>query len=388
MDRLADVLEALHGARDRFAAVRMRVREWRHGERSARAFARHTARTGSVGGGPEIVFARTADDPEPETTEAVCRLWWRRPDHVRREDDDGGPGGPRVAVVAGPRSWSYDAWFGAVSYEGSDVRLGAEDPPYPELLDPAVLLPALDLEPAGEGVVAGRPAVRVRAVPREPVDLFDAGRYLPWGADRYELMVDRASGIVLRLAAFIDGEPFAVTEVDEIEIDPDIPPEVFAFTPPAGEEVHPPEFAAPEHATLHTAAREAPFTVLVPRRAPAGAERQVLVTRATARPPEPATVSLHYHVDPHGSVAVTQTAAAGDDDPPLSPDEAAVLVRDGRTVLVREIAGQAQVLTEHLGTRVFLLSADVPVDTLVEMALSLEPAPADPPPLTDGAPAG
>lgn len=319
--------------RHRFARVRLTVREWRHRERGERAYERHAASVRAAGGGISRLMAvgtraEPADAP-PLETEQITRLWWEKPDRVR----------------------------------------------------PAVLLGTLDLHPTSDiEVVAGRRARRVHAHKRDLVDPLSMGHHPPGGADAYELSVDLERGIVLRLSALVKGEPFAVTEVTEIEFDEPFPPDIFVFAPPPGEEVHPFHLPTPEPLTLMEVARRAPFTVLVPRRVPAGAERTVGFIAPHARPPQPAVVILSYRVHPSFSITVSETSAA-EDTAPFEPADGEEIERGGRRVLFRAVGTQRQLVTLLHGTRAFLLSDDADRDAMVETALSLEPAPTKSPPL-------
>jgi hypothetical protein len=201
------------------------------------------------------------------------------------------------------------------------------------------------------------------------------------GADAHDLLVDAERGVVLRIASEIDGDPFAVTEFEEIEFDEGFPPSTFSLELPAGEEFASIRSACPEDTTVDEAARRAPFTVLVPRRVPREADVRVSFVPAASRPPVPAGVCISYWVE-RGAfrLDVTQTAVEDAQDRGLTAD-GELVERGGRALRVRDVGGQRQLETEHLGTHVLMVSETMPKDLLVEMMLSLEPAPTEPPAL-------
>src|SRR5262245_19194463 len=105
---LADALVLMHGADQRFASVRMVVREWSHHERLRRAWTRDAedgGRSSLTAISVTVFETGEAGEPAEEGTERT-RVWWRRPDRVRLEHDDG-DGGTRVEVAAGDRWWSW-----------------------------------------------------------------------------------------------------------------------------------------------------------------------------------------------------------------------------------------------------------------------------------------
>jgi hypothetical protein len=371
---LAELLVLMHGARDRFRTVRAEVVERHHAVRSARAWERRNA---ARSGGSMVSFAiGSAADPPPEWSEHVTRVCWAKPDHLRLERED------MVQVLVRDRWWSLSETLGAAAGDAaSDIQMGIESPPFPALLDPAVLLPDLDLEVTGEGRRLDRVVLKVRGLPRgERTDWAEP--HVPGGADEHLLAVDAELGVLLRLESLIDGEPFAVTEVRAIAFDEDFAPETWVLQPPAGETFGPLALPRHERVTLDEARRRAPFTVLVPRRAPVGADLEVTFVAAAERPPTPAFVTLAYGAPGLGlDVRISQASAATDHALDLR-DGAEAIERDGRVVYIRDMGGQLQAVAESHGTRAMLLSQSGPRDLLLEMALSLEPAPADPPELT------
>ncbi|HSJ72818.1 MAG TPA: hypothetical protein VK904_00755, partial [Miltoncostaeaceae bacterium] len=289
---LADVLLLMHGADLRFGSVRMVVREWSHYERLQRAWSRDEGGTSLAGAGATVYAAGEPGEPAPEEGTERTRVWWLKPDHVRLEHDDG-DGGTRIEVAAGGRWWSWAPEWGATSNdEEPDGGSGVQQPPFPQLLQPELLVSALRLELVGSGLQAGRRAIALRGRPRRRGDHLEMLMPLARGADAHDLMVDAERGILLRIASEIDGEPFAITEVEEVAFDEAFGPETFALELPPGETFQPPGGPPTVDVTLDEAARRAPFTVLAPPRIPRGAEVWVSLVEASERPP----LATHVHI--------------------------------------------------------------------------------------------
>jgi hypothetical protein len=149
--------------------------------------------------------------------------------------------------------------------------------------------------------VTGCRGLAVRAIPRKLSDSPRLGRYVPGGASELELVADAERGVLLRLEARVEGGPFLVIELVEVHFDEVFADDVFVFQPPPGEEVRPHGElpAMPEAMSLEEAARRAPFTVLAPRRLPAGWGVNAIHVAGRDRPPTKPSVMLHL-VDPAG----------------------------------------------------------------------------------------
>jgi hypothetical protein len=187
-----------------------------------------------------VALAGVQETPPDLDQTSVTRLWWQKPDRVRLERDEPGTRrGGWVEVAVGERWWGYHPEWGAVSNEGDpQMRSGGQDAPFPELFEPSLHIPALDLDLAGSAEQAGRRGILVRGRPRElDPNLFTP--VLPRGADEHELLIDAEIGTVLRRTSFIDGEPFAVAEVEGIAFDEPFGPETFVFIAPTGLAIRP-----------------------------------------------------------------------------------------------------------------------------------------------------
>jgi hypothetical protein len=116
MSELGDLLELMHGARNRFERVTCEYRTWRHDERLDAAFRADAERAGRsilTAYGPE------RDEPRPAEHEERIRLWLERPDKARSErmgEDRPHSYGVRV----GTQWWSYDKHWGAQTNEGDE----------------------------------------------------------------------------------------------------------------------------------------------------------------------------------------------------------------------------------------------------------------------------
>jgi hypothetical protein len=375
---LADALLLMHDASRSFTTVRMSVRRWHHTERLHRAWEREEEL-----GTASLYALPGTGGPEPPERIQRSRVWWRPPDHARVEHDPDADG-PRIVVAAGALWWSWHPDFGGFSNEGMAGvgRSDEQEGPCRELLQPELHPAALELELLGSGLHAGRRAIALRGRPRRVEGVLAMMSSLPGGADAHRLMVDRERGVVLRAASEIDGHRFWVVEVEEIAFDEEFPPETFTLRLPVGETFTTPEYApATEVVPLDEAARRAPFTLLAPARIPRGAAIEVAHHPASRRPPSPERVSIEYHVE-HGGFSVSLSQTGMDDALAfdlVEPGEA--VQRDGRALRVRDMEGEREVETEHLGTHVVITSHTMPLDALVEMMLSLEPAPTEPPEL-------
>jgi len=85
-------------------------------------------------------------------------------------------------------------------------------------VDPRPLAGLLVLEPAGTTTALGRPASKLTATARE--DGAYAGELAPlgWGADRWELVVDTESGMLLATGAYAGTTRFRHVEATELRL--------------------------------------------------------------------------------------------------------------------------------------------------------------------------
>lgn len=237
MSDLGDLLELLHGARRSYATARAAIRLWRDEalERQARQRAIEASRGAmSVWTGGE----KGSGDPVARGEwEQVSRLWLSWPSKARWEAELEWKGKQErgVSLIDGKRWWRDwpDVGF-SFSEDDSRVLIGI---PHIELLDPWLLVSDLDLEVCGSGAYLGREAIEARASVRE--ERVPYRSRVMSGADEFELAVDLERGVLLRLAALLEGVAFEIKELTELVFDEDLDPELFHLQPPPERERRP-----------------------------------------------------------------------------------------------------------------------------------------------------
>jgi hypothetical protein len=233
---LGAVLELIFAPPDRWVAVHAVAREWQDREVVEQVSKRlldslpdqrlpFTVRAMAA---PALAIAamrhagrrlRRRGAPPVAPTESELRVWLDTSGRARVERVWAGGGERRMAVVRLavddlPRvDWPTAPY---PTPDGEDVeRLFS----HRQLRE---VLPELTLEHVRDDAVAGRPVVVVRAERRTPLGLWP--HWLPFGADEYELLLDREHGHLLGFVARADGIGYAGLAVTEItygaEIDP------------------------------------------------------------------------------------------------------------------------------------------------------------------------
>jgi outer membrane lipoprotein-sorting protein len=380
MGELGEVLELLYGARLRFRTARGTV-AYRHSNALVHEAGRRWAER-SRNRSRQVMFAYASSSGEqpPDLREERTRFWWQAPERLREEVETA-PHGPRTVVLDGELWWLWTPDHGAISNvdlppeERASHRAGGGERFRP-LLDPSGLLAALEfvsVDGSGERIV-------VRARLRDDREEGGARLYLPvvGGADEYVLEVERTSGVVRRFAAFLDGREAAVTELTELALDEELPDETFTFRPPPGVEVLPPESYPPRRFTLEEAAAEAPFAVFAIPELPDGIWRlHVHYSSGRRHPP---VLFLSYHrADGRGSVSLGQRPAGEESFGwrGLEPHSLETVERGGvELTLARADPDRGShngVALERDGTALQLQSQEVDLETLIGLALSLEP---------------
>ncbi|HXF74097.1 MAG TPA: hypothetical protein VNO79_16005 [Actinomycetota bacterium] len=293
MSEAADALELMHTAVERWRTLRAAGRAWRHRDRARAAWGRWVSSLRRGRGRPVASLAGTEREPEPEETEERWRLWLAKPDRGRAEFE---VGAETVTVVwVGGTWWSWSASEGVTTNVG-DPHVTHGIGPGAALIDPAGILPAVDLELAGRSSFLGRPTVNVVARPVRVDDEHEEGddpavgtHGLGVGADEYRLVVDAERGVLLRSEAVLEGEPFRLLEVEEVAFDEDLPEGTFA--PPAGEVDR---VEVERWVPLEELPGAVPFQVFVPERPPFGPP-QASVDPGRRRFGIPLHVRLEYH---------------------------------------------------------------------------------------------
>jgi hypothetical protein len=252
------------------------------------------------------------------------------------------------------------------------------------LVLPSRILGVAVLEAGGETSVPGRRGLVARATPR-PLEHPDLESGLALGASHHDLVVDaeRQRGVLLRLESSYRGERMLLVEVTDVAFGESFAPCTFVFTPSSDEPVLDADDLSSriEAVSLDEAVRRASFQVLVPRRG-LGARLLVNWFAGSDRPAMPASVGLRYELPEGGgtvAISLNDETLYGESVGEGWGEE----TRHGRRVLLRTVGGQAQARTERHGVPVMLAGDGVPVETLADMAASVEPASPRPPQLSD-----
>ena len=247
---LPEVLALLHTSGRRWRTLRAEGEEWRDERVSHLAFARLRR--------PGRVFT-VRGSPGPADRDPRWRLWIRRPSHARVEF--GGAHQARfVQIQDGVRRW-ISAPHGPARVDErpghADLQLG----PLDVLVDTPALPAVLDLDVAGRSRILGRDTFTVRGRSRDGDVRPGPGPSPPFlrVADEVRMDVDAERGVVLRLEAVLEGQPFHRLEMTEVAFDEELDDDVFVFpaeeapvplrpgerSPPPGRPRRPP--APPHH---------------------------------------------------------------------------------------------------------------------------------------------
>jgi hypothetical protein len=259
------------------------------------------------------------------------------------------------------------------------------------LLDPAPAMGMLEFDTIVRARRAGRPVLRVRAVPRTAAAGNDGPlmRLGASGADELLLEVDAERGALLRIESRFEREPIALSEVVEIAFDEAFAEDTFVFTPPPGEAIRSVVDLLPvrHDLTIEQAVAVAPFTVWIPARLPADWETQIGFAVGQVRPPMAPHVFLHCRApDGTHSLRIAESPADGPRDVeaegPGGPWRETE--RSQRHVQIREPTDPwqtAQARVDLDGTRILIQSTNLAADALADVAAGLIRAPSEPPQL-------
>jgi hypothetical protein len=272
---LAELLELMHTSATRWQTLRAQGWEWRHLVRSKRAWQRMIPNRSRA-----IALTRGPEQPEPEEVSEPWRLWLVQPDRVRTEFTVGED--TVTAVIVGHTWWSWSP-SRAVTTNRGDPHSSHGRGPGDELIDPSVILPAVELQVVGRTTFIGRPVLDVVATP-SPIDDNDeessdwrfATHGLGPGADEYALLVDAERGVLLRSEARIGSEPFGTIEMEAVAFDEELGEDTFAL--PTDRDIEP--TTSSRSVSLADLPDAVPFTVLVPEHPPFG------VDDVTIHPPD------------------------------------------------------------------------------------------------------
>jgi hypothetical protein len=291
------------------------------------------------------------------TGDSVWRFWWAGNDRFRfeRKRDEGGG---LVNIRVGPVWWVLDSDGQALTNEGGpEVGLGMQ--PELGLLHPRSLLATAILEVLGDERVAGRSAVMMRATPRP-----GAEHWRWWGfwdaTEPMEIPIDRERGVAL------GGFDF---QVDEIAFDEEFGPELFSRPYDEGHLVES-VGRVPREMSLEEARRTVRFPILLPRLLPDGAR----LLKCLVDPAEPPKwVGLSWAIDPGHRYTLHLRwgpAVAGEAER-IRGDE--IIKQDVRLVVEgTESERPLRRLFAETGAGWCEIGSDLPIDTVVVIALSLE----------------
>ncbi len=208
MTTSGDIAALLGEASEHVRTARATVSEWVDPAATLRAWSASGPWQEEAKAGDPTLFGLPA-----ETGETVSKQWLDRERDRAREERAG-----VVLVRDGPRWWS--------AAPGGKVQSGTAPESSVDLVavlafwtDPQPLTRALELEPAGDGLV--------RATARG--DAFDpALTVLGWGAAWWELRIDTTRGVLLGTTAFgARDEPFRRVTATELAFDEPLPDELF-----------------------------------------------------------------------------------------------------------------------------------------------------------------
>jgi outer membrane lipoprotein-sorting protein len=356
---LGEILELLHGARNRYRTVRAVIHHRYDTDVGRRARTRLF--------GHDEDEDEDSDEESQRTFQETSRVWFEPPDRIREEREDADAGW-HSAIQDGGRWWAYDK-EGVEHSNEDEPEVGTSIAEEAVLLfDPAVLIGALKLEPTGEVTVAGRRAHRVVGRPR--------GGHASWnllhlgGGDEFDLAVDSERGVLLRAAARFEEQESQVTEVSEIAFDEDFGAETFRPVPGALKE----QRVEAQRVSAEEAADLASFPLWLPALTD-GWRLEVAYFPGDDQEPETVSAVFTRHDGTHYFMVVLSPAGAEDDFLDHRRDwESAE--RAGQTVQAlpaRERYGmQAVVRFEREGTRITLMSENLRHDSLLEIVETLE----------------
>ena len=207
----------MRSASERVSTVHAELREWSHPGRTMEAFARQTL--GGAGG------MNMAGVGPAEPYEVVTKCWIELPDRFREE------GPEHVTVQNGDHWYTRHPALGVATNEDDPDRTITVADTLRHWIDPAPVLPLLRLAVEGAGSVAGRSALRARAVPADGRGDDPELGWLGYCADEWELLVDAERGVLLSTTARVSGEPFRTGEALHITFDEVFDESLFAVPP-------------------------------------------------------------------------------------------------------------------------------------------------------------
>jgi len=216
---LGDVLELLHTSPARWDSLRLSGTHWRSRSRYHDAWERSIAAKRSQGFRTSASVSATviAEGDVPDEQVVPWRFWCAKPDKFRAEFQVG-PETVR-ALVVGHEWWTWSRSSGLRTNHGDPSSIHGIGPA-DVLVDTPQLLSVLRIRGVSRTTFISRSAYVVSAEPAssERDTLSSVLHNLGPSADRYELIVDAAIGVLLRSQAEWRGESFLVLEVEQLAI--------------------------------------------------------------------------------------------------------------------------------------------------------------------------
>ncbi|HLU10183.1 MAG TPA: hypothetical protein VK003_10990 [Oceanobacillus sp.] len=240
---LSELVELLYTARERFTTIQVAWQYWYQPDKMNIITERWAASKPS--GSVAVLKSKSTSETESSVISRYFRrVWWQKPD-CWRDEDQREEGGSTITIICGGKWWAFSpgiqTLYTNVTTEEPghhqnirEIKIGSapdiedriDDIP---LLDPSFLLASHDLQIISDTVHAERDAIQIKAIYRKG----KSRSYEPmfWStADEYELLIDKERGILLRYAAKLAGEEFAVASVDQVSFDQPIPERIFTFS--------------------------------------------------------------------------------------------------------------------------------------------------------------
>ncbi len=291
MGALGDVLELAATSSKRWTTVQASVVQYCHNGRQQRSIERNQPaflpKLSTPPGDPSL----RSDQPVEQTTTA--RLAAKGLERLRVDTEPGPDMHETSRTVQNPSQRWTQSGSGEVHVTDLTGPMGAfpDHSGWTLLLSPSQVLEHGEVESLGENDVAGRPTLRARVRSR----LADGYRPMPlrgptififagWFGDETLVDLDAATGIVLRLETFIDGELLRSYELRDIRIDEPLADEQFDELPPADAVT---TNAVREPEPIEAVAAQVSFTLFVL----AGSPSRAFITRP--KPDAPPVVFVH-----------------------------------------------------------------------------------------------
>lgn len=234
---LRDLLLLLYTARDSFTSVEV-VWEYEYDEKAMSVALERWSSQQPFGSVTTLKSTGSETSAAFSVTTILRQVWWKKPACWR---DEIGTKSKIITIICNGiqstftlESDALDVITESSSEEHSQMReLYSSTPPNIEdrlddisLLDPSFLLASHTLSPLQEMAYLGRDVIKVRATHRKGRSRIYGSLF--WGiADEYEILIDKEHGILLRYAAKLAEQEFAVASVKYIIFDKSLPEHVF-----------------------------------------------------------------------------------------------------------------------------------------------------------------